>query len=219
MEFTIKNKNKDAPSSLTKSDIIAYYAQIFIVSSPANILLLLGVLYPILSSIFNINNFGFILLASILWECFWVIILPSIIIYVLRHIFYNQLYDTKESINKKIHNTLNKVYIDKNDNEKIYLLHELIKKHGLNYSDYNQHDEFNIILNLNIDDNEYKKINYDDYNVHQIDAIKKVINNKKIDIDEASQFYDKYIEIYLSPKVMSIEESNEISQRIFNKNL
>ena len=112
---------------------------------------------------------------------------------------------------------LNKIYVDKNDNEKVYLLHELIKKYGVEYSHDDQSQDEYIILKLNTD--KYQKIDYDDYTKDQINGLKKVIEHKKIDSNETFYFFDQYIDEYISPKITTAEESLKTTQRIIDKNL
>lgn len=213
MEFTIRNKNKGLPASLESEDIeVSYFA------------ILMGAFFPnfIICAVlgaFLLNDSNVVVqILYILGATLWMMLSPFILIYLFRHKIYLKIYGDK-TMGERLQSRLNNVYIDKNDNEKVYLLHELIKKHGINYSKNDQSDNNFLRLDINVDSSQYKEINYDNYDDNQIDAIKKVIAYKEIDSINTCYFFDQYIGEYIEPKIMTIEESNKVTQRIIDKNL
>lgn len=215
MKFKIENKNIDLPKSLQSDDIgYALFCSLIILLIPSAILSIITCL--ISSFIFGDTNIDLNLTLSLSVLMFLLICGPPIIAYLFRHKFYLSIYGT-QTMDERLQFYLNKVYVDKNDNEKVYLLHELIKKYGVEYShDDQSHDNY-IILKLNTD--KYQKIDYDDYTKDQIDGLKKVINHKKIESNETFYFFDQYIDEYISPKITTAEESLKTTQRIIDKNL
>lgn len=144
--------------------------------------------------------------------------LSMIILAILCSLINKRRLNTENYI-KKVQDTLNESYIDKNDNEKVYLLHELIKKYGINYSTYDQENDLYLELNLNLDNDKYEKFNKNNYDNDKLDIMKNIINRKKINEDQAIEFFDQYVSLYSKPKVRSIEERNKLKQKIENKNL
>lgn len=144
--------------------------------------------------------------------------LSMIILAILCSLINKRRLNTENYI-KKVQDTLNESYIDKNDNEKVYLLHELIKKYGINYSTYDQENDLYLELNLNLDNDKYEKFNKNNYDNDRLDILNNIINHKKIDDNQAIEFFDQYISLYSKPKVRSIEERNKLKQKIENKNL
>lgn len=144
--------------------------------------------------------------------------LSMIILAILCSLINKRRLNTENYI-KKVQDTLNESYIDKNDNEKVYLLHELIKKYGINYSTYDQENDLYLELNLNLDNNKYEKFNKNNYDNDRLDILNNIINRKKIDDNQAVEFFDRYISLYSKPRVRSIEERNKLKQKIENKNL
>ena len=215
MKFKIENKNIDLPKSLQSDDIgYALFCSFIILLIPSAIL---SILTCIISSlIFGDTNIDLNLTLSLSVLFFLLICGPPIIAYLFRHKFYLSIYGT-QTMDERLQFYLNKVYVDKNDNEKVYLLHELIKKYGVEYSRDDQSQDNYIILKLNTD--KYQKIDYDDYTKDQINGLKKVIEHKKIDSNETFYFFDQYIDEYISPKITTAEESLKTTQRIIDKNL
>ena len=192
----------------------ALFCSLIILLIPSAILSIITCL--ISSFIFGDTNIDLNLTLSLSVLMFLLICGPPIIAYLFRHKFYLSIYGT-QTMDERLQFYLNKVYVDKNDNEKVYLLHELIKKYGVEYSRDDQSQDNYIILKLNTD--KYQKIDYDDYTKDQIDGLKKVINHKKIESNETFYFFDQYIDEYISPKITTAEESLKTTQRIIDKNL
>lgn len=146
------------------------------------------------------------------------IILPVVITFLTKNKAFEAFYDVRD-IDETLQNDLNKIYVSKNDHEQIYFLHELIINHGIENSKHDQSNEINIELNLKESDNKYYQFDEENYDSDQIDVFKEVIKYRKMSIEKASQFYDKFIDQYTRPVVRSIEERNELKQRIINKNM
>lgn len=146
------------------------------------------------------------------------IILPVVITFLTKNKAFEAFYDVRD-IDETLQNDLNKIYVSKNDPEQIYFLNELIINHGIENSKHDQSNEINIELNLKESDNKYYQFDEENYDSDQIDAFKEVIKYRKMSIEKASQFYDKFIDQYTRPVVRSIEERNKLKQRIMNKNM
>ena len=146
------------------------------------------------------------------------IILPVVITFLTKNKAFEAFYDVRD-IDETLQNDLNKIYVSKNDPEQIYFLHELIINHGIENSKHDQSNEINIELNLKESDNKYYQFDEENYDSDQIDVFKEVIKYRKMSIEKASQFYDKFIDQYTRPVVRSIEERNQLKQRIMNKNM
>lgn len=216
MKFKIRNKNKAA--SYDVNDIEGYLTCLFF------LIVYLFIAMSIIS-ISPLKNFidseapslsGLILVGVTFLFIVILTILSLIPTYTFIYKYKEKHYP--ENINEKIKDCLNTPYVDKKDKEKIYLLHELIKKYGIEHSKNDQHDHFYLELDLK-GNNQYNKIDYDQYDDDEKDAIQDVINHKQLTENEAIQFYNKFIDQYARPIVRSIEEKNKLKQKIVNKNI
>lgn len=215
MQFKIRNKN------IMKTDYVDLQETIFLmlVSLIISFLVVFSFtsLTPFKDLIINDDLTVSVLIFIIIATCV-VYGLSIIILIILCNIINKRRFNTENYV-EKVKNTLNESYIDKNDNEKVYLLHELIKKHGIDYSTYNQENDLYLELNLNLDNNKYEKFNKNNYDNDRLDILNNIINHKKIEDNQAIEFFDQYISLYSKPKVRSIEERNKLKQKIENKNL
>lgn len=214
MQFKIRNKNIMKTDYLELGEIPPLTALSFILSTL--------VVFPFISLTpfkdITVNDLTAAGLIFIIIITLVVVVLSISILYILCNIINKRRFNTENYV-EKVKNTLNESYIDKNDNEKVYLLHELIKKHGIDYSTYNQENDLYLELNLNLDNNKYEKFNKNNYDNDRLDILNNIINHKKIEDNQAIEFFDQYISLYSKPKVRSIEERNELKQKIENKNL
>ena len=214
MQFKIRNKNIMKTDYLELGEIPPLTALSFILSTL--------VVFPFISLTpfkdITVNDLTAAGLIFIIIITLVVVVLSISILYILCNIINKRRFNTENYV-EKVKNTLNESYIDKNDNEKVYLLHELIKKHGIDYSTYDQENDLYIELNLNLNNDKYKKFKKDDYDSDKQDIMKNIINRKKINEDQAIEFFDQYISLYSKPKVRSIEERKELQQKFENKNL
>lgn len=214
MQFKIRNKNIMKTDYLELGEIPPLTALSFILSTL--------VVFPFISLTpfkdITVNDLTAAGLIFIIIITLVVVVLSISILYILCNIINKRRFNTENYV-EKVKNTLNESYIDKNDNEKVYLLHELIKKHGIDYSTYNQENDLYLELNLNLDNNKYEKFNKNNYDNDRLDILNNIINHKKIEDNQAIEFFDQYISLYSKPKVRSIEERNKLKQKIENKNL
>lgn len=217
MQFQIRNKNKSAAYDV--NDAMAYLI------CAGLMLTYLSVAGSIISNYSPLKNFintesltpsGLIVFSM----AFLSVVILTMFTFILVYHFlckYKEKHHP-ENISEKVKNNLNEPYVDKNDKEKVYLLHELIKEYGIEYSTSNQSDQLYLKLYLK-DNNQYNKLNYDQYDNDEKDAIQDVINYKQLTEKEAIQLFDQYIIHYSRPKIKSIEEKNKLRKRIMNKNM
>lgn len=132
-------------------------------------------------------------------------------------IFEHELNELQDQLNTKL--------VDKNDNEKVYLLHDLISNNNITFKDqYNMIGYRSYYINVNkfildIDDDKYEdfnKINYKDNDVKKI-LNNKVLKPKLLSKNEALQFYDRYLSNN-NQNIKSLEEYNELERRLKDKN-
>lgn len=124
----------------------------------------------------------------------------------------------------KLQDQLNTKLVDKNDNEKVYLLHDLISNNNITFKDqcnmigYRSHSINVKKFILDIDDDKYEdfnKINYKDNDVKKI-LNNKVLKPKLLSKNEALQFYDRYLNV--TQDIKSLEEYNKLEKRLKDKN-
>lgn len=214
MRFVIRNKNKLKTKYLDSTEI----GMLFIISFLGLLFLnLIIVLLTPLRLLF-ISDSSFI---EVIATCIDIIILcTSSVLLTLYYInSINEINQNNDNYIKKIKDTLNTPYIDENDREKIYLLHELIINNGIDYSKYNQENDVYLELYLKNVLQKYTKFNSKNYDTDENDIIKNIINHKKINEEQAIKFFDQYISLYSKPKVRSIEGRKELQQKFENKNL
>ena len=211
MKFKIRNKNYLANQS--QSPDFAFILMYYI----SNLVGLFTVSIIIMATTRLVTDSILILLIEFILMS---IILPVVITFITKNKAFEAFYDFfEEDENEILQDNLNKIYVSKKDHEQIYLLHELIINHGIENSKHDQSNEINIELNLKDSNDKYHQFDEENYDSDQIDVFKEVIKYRKMSIEKASQFYDKFIDQYTRPVVRSIEERNELKQRIMNKNM
>lgn len=217
MQFQIRNKNRSAIYDV--NDGMAYLV------CAGLMLIYLSVAGSIISNYSPLKNFinteSLTLSGLIVFSmAFLSVVILTMFTFILVYHFlckYKEKHHP-ENTSEKVKDKLNEPYVDKNDKEKVYLLHELIKEYGIEYSTSNQSDQLYLKLYLK-DNNQYNKLNYDQYDNDEKDAIQDVINYKQLTEKEAIQLFDQYIIYYSRSKIKSIEEKNELRKRIMNKNM
>lgn len=152
-------------------------------------------------------------------------ILPSLFIFVyLIYLDYKHLNNMIDCEINQLQDKLNEEYVDKDDHEKVYLLHELIKNHDVVLKDiYDDLDVHNHLITvqsyeLKVDKNQYKKFNqvkYEDNDVKDI-LNDKILKPKFLSKDEALQFYYCYLND--NQNIKTIEEYVELEKRLKDKN-
>lgn len=150
---------------------------------------------------------------------FLIIFLILVILLTLILQFKYKIFDeTEEERIKIIQKKLNEKYVDVNDKERIYLLHEIIRKEGLNYSLKDQTNLNDLELKINTSNyKEFNKLDYDDEDVYNI-LNKEVAVKKQISFEEVKPFFNEYIEPYLQSKQKSFDEKEKTYKKLLNKN-
>lgn len=154
--------------------------------------------------------------------------LSSLIIFILLFIFIAKIeYNMKTSnklnskITQKLQEQLNEKYVSRDDHEKVYLLHELIKTYHLEYSSIDQSDNDKIHLELNTNDFiKFERELYNDEDVYN-ELKDNVLNDQILNEEKAQKFYYTYIHHKIKPKqkrIKSLDERHVLSQRLKNKN-
>lgn len=153
-------------------------------------------------------------------------IIPSLLIFVyLIYLDYKRLNNVINDEVNQLQDKLNEEYVDKDDYEKVYLLHELIKNHDVVLKDiYDEIGVYNHLITvrsyeLKVDKNQYKKFSQVKYNDPDIKDIlnDQVLNVKKLSRDEALQFYYQYLN-FDNQNIKTIEEYVELEKRLKDKN-
>lgn len=190
----------------------SFLASSFILMIPMAIigLIITFIIDPIFSLSETKCNYLFLIIFLIL------VILLTLILQFKYKIFN----ETEEERIKIIQKKLNEKYVDVNDKEKIYLLHEIIKKEGLNYSLKDQINLNDLELKINTSNNNYKKFNkldYEDEDVYNT-LNKEIAVKKQLSFEEVKPFFNKYIEPYLKSKQKTFDEKEKIYKKLLNKN-
>lgn len=153
-------------------------------------------------------------------------IIPSMFLFIyLIYLDYKRLNNVINDEVNQLQDKLNEEYVDKDDNEKVYLLHELIKNHDVVLKDiYDELGVYNHLITvrsyeLKVDKNQYRKFDQVKYNDPDIKDIlnDKVLNVKKLSRDEALQFYYQYLN-FDNQNIKTIEEYVELEKRLKDKN-
>lgn len=146
---------------------------------------------------------------------FLILFIPLALILKFKYKIFDE---TKEERIKEVQRKLNEKYVDVNDKERIYLLHEIIRKEGLNYSLKDQTNLNDLELKINISNyKEFNKLDYDDEDVYNI-LNKEIAVKKQISFEEVKPFFNKYIEPYLQSKQKSFDEKEKTYKKLLNKN-
>lgn len=141
---------------------------------------------------------------------------------------FNNKSNTKESYLEDMQSYLNTPYIDMNDNEQIYLLHELIKKYGVINDKISRSQLKNYLLDLKLDVKKsnfnfinFNQDNYQDQSVAKM-LREEVIPQKELDLFETKTFFNNYIqpalECDVQDKHKSLEELELQRSHLLNKN-
>lgn len=141
---------------------------------------------------------------------------------------FNNKSNTKESYLEEIQSHLNTPYIDMNDKEKVYLLHELIKKYGIINNKESRSQLKNYLLDLKFDVKKsnfnfikFTQDNYQDQSVAKM-LREEVIPQKELDLYETEEFFNNYIqpalECNVQDKHKSLEELELQRSHLLNKN-
>lgn len=202
---------------------INYYSITLLVTAYLLVLALfmstIGVL--ITEVIITIFNFHYYILTDLL-----ISIIPSIIIFTLMIYYdYKCLNVVLDKELNRLQDKLNEKYVNKYDNEKVYLLYELIENNDLIFKDkYNTFgfDDYNIsvkLFELKIDDDQYIQFNNAEYQDNDVKTIlnDKILQPKLLSKNESLQFYDKYLNN--TQKIKSLEEYVELEKRLKDKNI
>lgn len=125
-----------------------------------------------------------------------------VVIFVVSFIYwmnFNNKLTTKESYLKEMQSYLNTPYINMNDKEKVYLLHELIKKYGIinNKESRSQLKNYLLDLKLDVKKSNFNFIKFTQDNYQDQSAAKmlreEVIPQKELDLYETEEFFNNYI--------------------------
>lgn len=159
------------------------------------------------------------------------IIFLLVVTFIISFIYwmnFNNKSNTKESYLEDMQSYLNAPYVDVNDKEKVYLLHELIKTYGV-IKDESSHSQLkNYLLDLKLDVKKshfnFIKFTQDDYQDQSVAKMLKedVIPQKELDLYETEAFFNNYIqpelEYDMRDKHKSLEELELQRSHLLNKN-
>ena len=141
---------------------------------------------------------------------------------------FNNKSNTKESHLEEMQSYLNTPYIDMNDKEKVYLLHELIKTYGVIKDESSRSQLKNYLLDLKLDVKKsnfnfikFTQDNYQDQSVAKMLG-EDVIPQKELDLYETESFFNNYIqpalECNVQDKHKSLEELELQRSQLLTKN-
>lgn len=126
---------------------------------------------------------------------------------------FNNKLNIKESYLKEMQSYLNTSYINMNDKEKVYLLHELIKKYGVINDASSRSQLKNYLLDLKLDVKKsnfnfikFTQDNYQDQSVAKM-LREEVIPQKELDLFETETFFNNYIQPALECDVQDKHKS------------
>jgi len=152
-------------------------------------------------------------------------IIPSMFLFIyLIYLDYKRLNNVINDEVNQLQDKLNEEYVDKDDYEKVYLLHELIKNHDVVLKDiYDELGVYNHLITvqsyeLKVDKDQYKKfdqVKYEDSDIKTI-LSDKILKPKYLSKDEALQFYYCYLND--NQNIKTIEEYVELEKRLKDKN-
>lgn len=205
-----KNKIENKLNNFNKRNVIKNNFLVFVLMS-IPLIILSSMVTSMFSLIFN-NNY------KILTTIF--IITYLLFIYLFFKLIYLM---EKSSINydlKALKKQLNKPFVDINDNEKVYLLYELIEKYGLKKLKNNKNNDDiyqYVLINTNEEYKEFNDMAYTDSDLENI-LKNKIIPQKELNDQQVSQFYDKKIIPCLNKNKKSFEEKEVLLKRVINKN-
>lgn len=159
------------------------------------------------------------------------IIFLLVITFIISFIYwmnFNNKSNTKESHLEEMQSYLNTPYIDMNDKEKVYLLHELIKTYGVIKDESSRSQLKNYLLDLKLDVKKsnfnfikFKQDNYQDQSVAKM-LKEDVIPQKELNLYETEDFFNNYVQPALEyttqDKHKSLEELELQRSQLLNKN-
>lgn len=143
--------------------------------------------------------------------------IPFMVVYMILMMIYNRTnnrYYREKYIDHKFHEDINTAYVDKNDYEKVYLLHEIIDREKCTVKRVAD-DGREIDLYLL----DYELYNEDDYDQVKRDILNKIISNKQLSFEDAMKMkYDKLRKEIKKPSYETMREKDEREERLIRKN-
>lgn len=171
------------------------------------------IIFCIIEKIFNINNTVFETLIYLSIYLIFILLSFNLVYLIEKSDLSDQLENLKDDLNEP--------YVDPNDIEKVYLLHELIKKYDLKKIEkdcnYDVNYKINFILNTDIKYENFKNVNYTDSDLKNILKY-KVVPQKELTQQQVEQFFNDEVEPILNLNKKSFEEKEALLKRVINKN-
>ena len=170
-------------------------------------------IFCIIEKLFNINNTVFETLIYLSIYLIFILLLFKLVYLIEKSDLSDQLENLKDDLNEP--------YVDPNDIEKVYLLHELIKKYDLKKIEkdcnYDVNYKINFILNTDIKYENFENVNYTDSDLKNILKY-KVVPQKELTQQQVKQFFNDEVEPILNLNKKSFEEKEVLLKRVINKN-
>lgn len=146
-----------------------------------------------------------------------VIYITMMIAYTILMMIYNRTntrHYRENYIDHKFHEDINTAYVDKNDYEKVYLLHEIVNQEKCTAKRVDD-DGWGIDLYLL----DYELYDEDDYDQVTRDILNKIISNKQLSFEDAMKMkYDKLRNEIKKPSYETMREKDELEERLMRKN-
>ena len=208
-----KNRILDELNKLTTMKAVKINIELVIMSFIPITILPSLIIFCIIEKLFNINNTVFEILIYLSITLIFILLLFKLAYLFEKSYLSDQLENLKDDLNEP--------YVDPNDIEKVYLLHELIKKYGLkkieNDCNYDVNYKINFLLNTRIKYENFKNVNYTDHDLKNILEY-KVIPQKELTQQQVEQFFNDEVEPILNLNKKSFEEKEVLLKRVINKN-
>ena len=171
------------------------------------------IVFCIIEKLFNINNTVFETLIYLSIYLIFILLSFKLVYLIEKSDLSDQLENLKDDLNEP--------YVDPNDIEKVYLLHELIKKYDLKKIEkdcnYDVNYKINFILNTDIKYENFENVNYTDSDLKNILKY-KVVPQKELTQQQVEQFFNDEVEPILNLNKKSFEEKEVLLKRVINKN-
>lgn len=171
------------------------------------------IVFYIIEKLFNINNTVFETLIYLSIYLIFILLSFKLVYLIEKSDLSDQLENLKDDLNEP--------YVDPNDIEKVYLLHELIKKYDLKKIEkdcnYDVNYKINFILNTDIKYENFENVNYTDSDLKNILKY-KVVPQKELTQQQVEQFFNDEVEPILNLNKKSFEEKEVLLKRVINKN-
>lgn len=171
------------------------------------------IIFCIIEKLFNINNTVFETLTYLSIYLIFILLSFNLVYLIEKSDLSDQLENLKDDLNEP--------YVDPNDIEKVYLLHELIKKYDLKKIEkdcnYDVNYKINFILNTDIKYENFENVNYTDSDLKNILKY-KVVPQKELTQQQVKQFFNDEVEPILNLNKKSFEEKEVLLKRVINKN-